>query len=257
MKIKLLTLAVMMALTARAQAGDIVFDPSNFSKNTVTAIQQVKQTAHQAAIYAEEVKQYQLMLQNVKQLNPAVIQQGVSRGILPAGQYQNPSQAIAAAEGVYRSYKNAGSTMDGMLKVYKQMDEVNNELLSVSNQSKVSPERILQYEANQAAAGKALANSELQRLNDLNSDLQYHQKRADALAKEIPAASGALQMLQVVGSQNHLMSDQLSQLIQTTSSNAMASQNEAYLKAGEREKSAKIAKQAEEHNTKLYQSDKK
>jgi len=239
-------------------AGKIVFDPSNFSKNTVTAAQQVKQTAVQFAIRAEEVKQYQTMLQNLKQIDPKIINQAISRGVLPPGQYQSPNHAIDAAEGVYRSYKGAGSAMDGLLNVYRQIDEVNKELMRVSNQSKVSPERVLQYEANQAAAGKSVANGELQRLTDLNGELQYHQKRADTLSKEIPAASGALHMLQVIGSQNHLLSDQLSQVIQTTASNAQAAQNEAYLRAKEREKSANIAQQAEERNTKLYQkTDKK
>lgn len=256
---KLLTLSLMMAISSQAvAAGKIVFDPSNFGKNTVTAKQQVIQTAHQANILAEEVKQYQSMLQNLKQLDPSIINKGVTRGLLPPGQYKTPTEAISAADGVYRSYKAAGATMDGLLHVYKEFDDVNNELLRVSNQSKVPVEKVLQYEANQAAAGKALANSELQRLNDLNGDLKYHQTRADALAKEIPSASGALHMLQLVGTQNHLMSDQLSQLIQTSSSNAQAAQNEAYLRAAEREKSAKIAKEAEERNAKIYQkSDKK
>ncbi len=257
MKIKLLILAVMMAISTNSNAGDIVFDPSNFVKNTITAGQQVKQTALQVSINANEAKQLMLALQNVKNLDPAVIKNAVNRGLLPGGEYKSVNAAIDAAAGVYRTYKSAGTTMDGLLKVYSDIDTVNKELMRISTESKVSPERILQHEANQAAAGKALANSELQRLNELNGDLQYHQKRADALAKEIPATSGSLQMLQLVGSQNYLMSDQLTQLIQTTTSNAQAAQNEAYLKAEERERSAKIAKQAEERNTKLYAVDKK
>lgn len=247
----------MMAISINSNAGDIVFDPSNFVKNTVTAAQQVKQTALQVSINANEAKQLMLALQNVKNLDPAVIKNAVNRGLLPGGEYKSVTAAIDAVAGVYRTYKNAGITMDGLLTVYSDIDTVNKELMRISAESKVSPKRILQHEANQAAAGKALANSELQRLNELNGDLQYHQKRADALAKEIPATSGSLQMLQLVGSQNYLMSDQLTQLIQTTTSNAQAAQNEAYLKAEERERSAKIAKQAEERNAKLYAVDKK
>ncbi|MDP2152204.1 MAG: hypothetical protein Q8J66_00895 [Methylotenera sp.] len=257
MKIKLITLSLILAASCQSAVADIVFDPKNFSKNTITAVQQVKQTGHQAGILAEEVKQYQAMLQNLKQLDGAVINMGVSRGVLPPGQYKTPAEAIAAADGVYRSYLGATQTMNSLLKVYKGFDEVNGDLVRISSVSKVPVQKILQHEANQAAAGKALAGGELQRLNDLNGELQYHQKRADSLAKEIPAASGALHMLQLVGTQNHLMSDQLTQLIQTTSSNALAAQNEAYLRAEERQKSAKIAEEAEDRNTKLYQAPKK
>lgn len=253
---KKLIIAIALAFTSAANA-QIVFDPSNFGKNTVTATQQVRQTAIQTNTLARETQQYMLMLQNVKQLTPQVINQAVARGLIPAGQYQSPSQAIGAAEGVYKSYRAASASMDSMLNVYAEFDKVNAEIERISRQSGVSPPRLMQFEADRAAQGKALANSELQRLNDLNGELQYHQKRSDALASAIPSASGALQMLQVVGVQNHLMNDQLTQLIQTTASNAMATQNEAYLKADERKKSAEIAKQAEDRNTKLYQANKK
>lgn len=258
MKVKfLLGLVFALSTQAAVAGGKIVFDPSNFGKNTITAVQQVKQTGHQAGILAEEVKQYQAMLQNLKQLDSGVINSGVSRGLLPPGQYKTPAEAVMAADGVYRSYRDAALSMQNLLKIYKGLDEVNGDLVRISSVSKVPVQKILQHEANQAAAGKAVAGGELQRLNNLNDELQYHQKRADALAREIPAQSGALQMLQLVGTQNHLLSDQLSQVIQTTASNAQAAQNEAYLKAEERQKSAEIARQAEERNTKLYESIKK
>ena len=251
-KLSSILLAMSFAFSANLMA-KTVFDPSNFKKNTITAVQQVKQTAIQLAIKEEEVKQYLAMLENLKTANPAVINDGVSRGILPPSDATaTVKQAISSAQGVYSSYKAAGTVMDGLIGVYKQFDTVNNALIRLSADSKVPVTKILAYEAEQAAKGRDLANNEFIRLTELNKSLESHQRRADAIAINIPKASGALQMLQLVGVQNHLISDQLSHMVQTTSSSAQASSNEAYLKAAEREKSALIAKQAEERNDKLY-----
>lgn len=257
MKEKLIIGLLLITFGGQAYAAKAVFDRSNFAKNTITAAQEVKQTAAIISTNAYEIKQFMLALQNVKQLDIATIKNAVNRGIIPVGgNYQTVNAVLDAAQGVYRTVREAQGNTEKMLQVYQEVSKVNDELARVSNQSGVSIPRILNYEAQQIAAGK-MANSELERLNDLNKELQYHQKRSDALVQQLPAANGSLQALQTLGLQNHLMSDQLSQIIQTSNSNAVAAQNEALLKSEERKRSAEIARQAEERNARIYEADKK
>ena len=212
----LLALALGFSMNTSAIA-QIVFDPSNFQKNTITSVQQVQQTAKQAAILAEEVKQYQMMVRDLNQLNPAVIQQGISRGYIPTGQYNSTGEVITASQGVYSSYKDVNKTMTMMDGTYKGMDDLMKDLDRTSIKSKVSSERILQYDFQRAQKGIEQDKNYYKNLQLLNNQLEQHQKRADYLASELPAQSGTVGMLQIVGSQNTLLQDQMSHLIQVSS----------------------------------------
>lgn len=200
--------------------GKIVFDPSNFAKNTVTAMQQVKQTALQIGIKAEEVKQYQMMVQDLKQLNPSVIQQGVKRGYVPAGNYNSPTELANAAAGVYGSYEQIGNTMDGFNQSYNQMDDLMKGLDRTSMKSRIPPEKILQYDFQRTQKGIEQDGNYYTALQNLNKQLASHQKRTDSLAASIPAQSGTVELLQTLGSQNTILQDQMTHLIQVSTISA-------------------------------------
>lgn len=255
----LLAMALAMSFAIQAFAAKPVFDAANFKKNTVTSVQQVKQTAHQAAIYAEEVKQYQKMVQDLAQLNPSVIQQGIKRGYIPAGDYSTPDQVFKATQGVYGTYQDVNKTMTSMDSTYQGMDLLMKDLDRTSIKSKVSADRILQYDFQRAQKGIEQDKNYYKSLQSLNNQLEQHQKRADYLAGELPKQSGTVGMLQLVGTQNALLQDQLSHLIQVSSMStekAVQASLEQQEKA-EREARERAEAKETEKNAAKYFSNKK
>lgn len=253
-------MALTLGLTIGAQStvfAMTVFDPSNFIKNTVTATQQVKQTAQQIAIYGEEVKQYQSMVQNLKQLNPAIIQQGVSRGFIPPGNYSSPSQVANAAQGVYGSYQQIGTTMNGFNTSYSGINKVMQGLDTTSIASHVSPDKILQYDFQRSQQGVTQDTNYYTQLQNLNGQLAQHQQRADSLAASLPAQNGTVQLLQTLGAQNTVLQDQLTHLIQVntitankTIENSLSQEAKNQLEARQLSAGSQTEKNAQKYFTK-------
>lgn len=210
-------MAVTLGLTICAQSTVVamtVFDPSNFVKNSVTATQQVQQTAIQLSTNQADVQHYMLMVQNLTKLDPSIVQQGVSRGYIPAGNYTSPGQVSNAAQGVYGSYQQIGTTMNGFTTTYSGINKVMQGLDTTSISSHVSPDKILQYDFQRSQEGVTQDTNYYTQLQSLNGQLAQHQKRADALAASIPAQSGTVELLQTIAAQNTVLQDQLTHLIQ-------------------------------------------
>lgn len=217
-KNSIIALALGLTLTIQpALAGDIVFDPANFVKNTITAGQQVRQTAVQLAIKAEEVKQYMLMVQDLKKLDPRVIQRGVNRGMIPPGNYSTPGEIAEAAQGVYGTYTKIGENMKSYETSYNGIDTLMKNIDRTSINSKIPPEKILQYDFQRAQQGIQQDTNYYNTLVQLNSQIEQHQKRSDALSAAIPAQSGTVELLQNIGAQNSVVQDQMTHLIQVSS----------------------------------------
>jgi len=253
-----LALGLSVSITAHA-AGKVVFDPANFSKNTVTSVQTVKQTAHQAAILAQEVKQYQKMVQDLTQLNPAVIQQGITRGYIPPGDYGSTADLARAAQGVYSTYSDVNKTMTSMDGTYQGMDTLMKDLDRTSIKSKVSAERVLQYDFDRAQKGISQDRNYYRNLQSLNNQLEQHQKRADYLAGELPKQSGTVGMLQLVGTQNSLLQDQMSHLIQVSAigtEKAVQASLEQQEKAEREARERAEAKETEKNSAKYFSNKK-
>lgn len=255
LKISLIALAVGLSISTQAFAWKIVYDPSNFSKNSVTAVQQVQQTALQASIKATEIQHYLLMVQNLKQLNPAIISQGVSRGLIPAGNYSSPGQVAAAAQGVYGSYQQIGETMKAFNVSYGGIDTLMKDLDRTSINSHVSPEKILQYDFQHSQAGIQQDTNYYNTLQDLNGQLAQHQKRSDALAASIPAQSGTVELLQTLGAQNTVVQDQMSHLIQVsaiTSAEVVQNSKDEKLKREQEARNKALGAQIETNSNKYF-----
>jgi P-type conjugative transfer protein TrbJ len=218
-KAGLLSLALGLTVSA-SSAADIVFDPSNFAKNSITAAQQVKQTAHQAAILAEEIRQYQMMVQDLKQINPSVVAQGIARGIVPPGVYSSNEELARSANGVYDTHTKIINNMQGYESTYGSLNKTLGDLDNVAYGANVAPSKVLMYDYIKAEQGVRQDKNYYKSLNDLVGQLDQHKKRTDLLAAELPTKSGTVELLQVLGSQNTLVQDQLSQLIQVTTINA-------------------------------------
>lgn len=259
LKLVVSTFALGISVSTLAYGADVVFDPANFAKNTITAAQQVQQTAKQAAILSEEVKQYQKMVQNLKQISPSVIQQGVTRGYIPPGNYSTSDQVYQASQGVYGTYQDVNRTMTGMDSTYQGMDLLMKDLDRTSIKSKVAADRILNYDFKRAQKGIEQDKNYYKNLQSLNGQLATHQKRADYLAGELPKQSGTVGMMQLVGTQNVLLQDQMSHLIQVSSMStekAVQSSLDQQEKA-EREARDRAEAKETEKNTAKYFTNKK
>jgi len=57
---------VMSSTYAGGGGGMIVFDPTNFTKNTITALQTTRMVTQQIQSYQTQLQQYQLEIQNIK-----------------------------------------------------------------------------------------------------------------------------------------------------------------------------------------------
>lgn len=253
MKIKsiLISLGLLLSLSANA---DTVFDPRNFAKNTVTARETVKQTALQAQQLAKQSQDLALQARNLRQIDGRLITEAIDRGILPAdaaGAATGAEVAVAAA-GVYSSYAKTVDEMRALYATYDQVNKVMLDLQRLENATGRPLTKLLETDARAAAAGRATASNELTRLQQSLGQLQFHQRRADALAQALPAAGGTVELLQVLGAQNHLVTDQLSQLIQTSVSSAQAAQEAAWQRNGDRERTDAIERAARGHNKKTW-----
>jgi P-type conjugative transfer protein TrbJ len=254
MKIKsiLFTLSSLLALSA--DAADIVFDPTNFAKNTLTATESIKQTAIQAQQLAQQAQDLALQTRNLRQIDSGFITNAIARGILPAeaAGAATGAEVAAAAAGVYTSYSKTVDEMKSLYSTYDQMNKVFMDLQRLENATGRPLTKLLEADAKAAAAGRSTASSELTRLQQSLGQLQFHQRRADALVQALPAAGGTVELLQIVGAQNHLMSDQMSQLIQTSVSSAQAAQEAAWQRNGDRERTDTIERSARVHNKKTW-----
>lgn len=208
----LLGAGLMTSATSYA-AGKIVFDPTNFGKNTLTAMQTAQSVALESQQYATQIKQYMMYVQDLKALDPATIAFGVARGYIPDGPYATVADIASAAHGVYSTYGNVRNTMDKMETVYRLMNDTMMEVNRAAELGNMSPEKVLAYDAAHAKADQTVGKNYYNQLRLLNGELQTHQKRSDALAAQIPKNKGTVDSLATIASQNTLLSDQLTHLI--------------------------------------------
>lgn len=246
-----LGLALGLTVSTHSMAsGYIVFDPSNFGKNTITAAQQVKQTAHQAAILAEEIRQYQMMVQDLKQLDPSIVAQGITRGYVPAGAYSSPEELARAAAGVYNTLTAVQDNMTGYEGTYVGLDELMKEVDRTSIKARVTPEKVLQYDFIRAQKGIQQDKNYYNAIKNLNGQLNEYKRRSDTLASNLPNQNGTVQLLQTIGAQNSVVQDQLTHLIQVTTIAANKSLESSLRSEDKNKEDARIRDQVTEREEK-------
>lgn len=251
------TALLLVFTTAPAWAGGkIVFDPTNFSKNVITAAQTAKTTAIVANQYATQIRQFQLQLQNVKQLDPQAVEWAVQRGYLPTeagGGAMTAREAISAAQGVYLGVREFSDHVGAMVNVYSDINAWNNDVLRQSYSAGVSADALIDYEARALEAGRKTQATNLTQLSNLTGQLKNHQARADQLAKQIPNIKGNVQGFQTLSAQNYLISDQLAAITQAATSGAASTGVSESDRLRDRARSDAISAAAEERNRKLQE----
>lgn len=251
--IKIGAVCLAVTLAGNATAGRIVFDPTNFGRNAITAAQSVKQTAQLAFQYKNMVERYLLMLRDLKQLDPKVIQMGIDRGMIPPEALGGTkADVMRQAAGVYATYGQTASEMAAMSQTLENLQNQSLDLSRMAGQQGKSIPDILAEQAAAAGQGRNYAARELGRLQTTLGQLAQHQKRADALAAQIPQNSGTVEALGTLSAQSHLVTDQLSSLIQVAVSQATAAQAQAVDTESDRQHSLDVMRRAEERNREVW-----
>jgi len=211
-----------LTISMPAVADKIVFDPTNFARNTVTAAQSVKTTSELVLQRKTMLDQYLTMLQNVKNLPSSQVSSVVKRGVaqnLITGNGYSTTDADAAyneASGVYANYNQLHDTMGSLASAYQSLDAYNTKMNRLSVDSGLTWDTLLASELKAAKAGQVASTQQYQTLQNLTSQIGNFQSRADMLANQIPQNNGALEALSTLSAQNHLLTDQMSGLLQSS-----------------------------------------
>ena len=196
-------------------------DPWALVQTTRTQIESSKQTVIQLQQYRNMVENLILQSKNLESINPSIIKNAINRGWLPpeAIALDSGMDIARSAAGVYSTIK---SGQDEILKTMKILDGIDKSMLAaeqVAFREKISVNEVLNLQAKAAAEGRLKDYETFNTLKNSLGQLQFHQSRTDQIMKSLPTASGALQALQANGAQMGVVSDQLSQLIQTQVTN--------------------------------------
>lgn len=228
MKIKPLVAALVAALTlaaapAPAAAQWAVFDAANFIKNTMTATQTYQQYAQMLNDYAMQAQQYVTMVRNLEQMPASVLNTAVGREIVAqaGGNPSNPdswngissTDLLQAGGQVMNVYKSSAQLMSQGGRLYQQATDFGVDMNRFSAASGMSWQEIFAYEQKRSQADRQAAQWRFQQAQQMTSQLQSFQQRADQQVKVAGEAQGAVQAISAVATLNHTMTDQLSSLI--------------------------------------------
>lgn len=244
-------LLLVMVIPLQASAAKIVFDPTNFGRNVITAGQSVQQTARMVMQHKTMIDQYATMLRNVKNMSPAqvsiLVTRGVSQGIITGTGYPatDANAAYNEAMGVYGTYTQLYGTMRGLGEAYDGLSAYTTRMNRMSAASGLSWDTMLAAELRAAKAGQTASSQQYQSLQNLTSQIGNFQQRADQLATQIPKNQGALEALSTLSAQNHLMTDQMSGLLQASVAQAQIATINQREQAFEREKAVETDTEAE------------
>lgn len=189
--IRALFLSLLMTSSAFAggAGGRIVFDPTNFAKNTVTAAQAVKAEAQRATSYALQLEQYQAQIRNLQSIGNGVLA-GVN------GQTSRQIQDLAT----YRS------SLDALYGSVTDLQRVNDARMRDWAASGLPWDSYIQRElARQAQGYQGLDLAQGQEKRSLDQ-VQSAYTNARAWQEKIPQTQGTLDSMQ-------LMNTQLNQLV--------------------------------------------
>lgn len=223
MKKTILTAAMLLIFTASAFGSGIVFDPTNFIKNTITAAEQIKATAARAAAYALQQEQLKTELMQAK---------GLNQGAVAAQMTDAIDQARAA-----RALQGALETLYGSTNTVKSQFESRVRDMAMSGldwKSWFAREQMIN--ARKTAQGQQLMGSELAALDRVEAD---YQAASDASAN-IPKSAGVHESMQQLNATMARMSMQHAQLNELTAMRSRAA-TEQEQEAAARDQAARDA----------------
>lgn len=197
---------------------------AQLAKSAISAAQNQQQTAQLIVSNMHQYNQYLTMLQNLKNLSPTqmatVIKRGVDVGYITS---TNPQVALNEAMGVYSNFGQLTQTMTDMNGVYSRLNAQTAKIDRLSVTSGLSWDEIMTTEREAAKKGQVNAAQNYLNLQQLMGQLGNFQQRADSLANRVPLNQGTMEAMGTLSAQNHLITDQLSGLLQANITTAQAS----------------------------------
>lgn len=247
-----LLITASLALPGAASAQWAVFDSSNFGRNAITASQTASMYSQQLTDSAIRTQQLMTMLLNLKQVSPAMIEAAVGRKVLndvvmQAGGDPNngdwwgglsKDELLKASGQTLDVYRSTARFMNQSNALYDKVANWTWDMQRFSAASGMSWQQIFEYENQRAQAGRALANAKYDEALNIQRDLSSYKLRSDQALQAAANSEGALQALGAVATQNQVLSDQLSRVIQLSSEQA---KTDAARMAREEEESEKNA----------------
>lgn len=199
-KLVVVALAGTAAVASVQVHANIVFDPTNFVKNTITSLQSVKMVAEQVKNYALDVQRYKNELEQAAKFDPnSLVFRNADEDL------QNSLRLINELNGVYGSIQTAKSVMEMEMRNYSTSRHASFEDYLLAERSRVDKE------------GKGrIAAIQTERIAIENAQKQMTQ--VQEIAKQIKGPIGIQQSLQTTNQQLNLMAAQNAQLMQVIAS---------------------------------------
>lgn len=200
-KLAAAALAGFIALaTVQAQAQWVVFDPTNFVKNTITSLQSIKMVAEQVKNYALDVQRYKNELEQAAKFNPnSLVFRDANEDL------KNSLRLINELNGVYGSVESAKSVMEMEMRNYSMTRHKSFDEYLTAERSRVDKE------------GKGrMAAFQTERMAIENAQKQMAQ--VQEIAGQIKGPIGIQQSLQTANQQLNMMAAQNAQLMQVIAS---------------------------------------
>ncbi|MFY9327189.1 MAG: hypothetical protein WAO76_04100 [Georgfuchsia sp.] len=191
----------------------VVFDPTNFVKNSVTAAQTSAMYGTQLNQYSVEIQHYMAMMRNLQQVPANITQTAVGREMVQeAGGSMDMNALLGAGGRLLNVYQSSSTLMNEGSQLYQQTGAFGQDMNRMSVASSMSWDQILLLEKNQAAAGRGAAQNRYQQAEQLSRQVYSYQTRADQQVQQAGSAQGAVDALGAVAALNHTMTDQMSGL---------------------------------------------
>lgn len=240
---KLILIALLTVFNAHAGGGgggggSIVFDPTNFGKNTITAAESIKSSAQQAAAYSMQLQQYQTQLMQLKSINPGAtgsLMQQTIQDIRTANQYRG------ALENLYGSVNNVNGMYESRVR---DMSSTGLSWDQYMNREKMISQRT-------GAGQSALLSKEVGAMQKASTDYAY----AQSLQSQIPQSAGMHESMQMLNMQMNKMLMQQASLLDYLAHKGAVASDKASQELGDANRSANALNQIEQAEAKKRAED--
>lgn len=216
-------LLLVSSLPARAT---VVFDPTNFIENLISAMQNIEMVAEQAKSYSLDLQRYQNELRQAAAFNPnSLIFRDASED------FKNSLQILNDLRSIYGNVKSAKSIMETEMRMYSMSRHKSFEDYITHDMARAEREgrgRVSAFQAERNAIQTA--------------HKQMEQVRQ--LADQIKAPAGLQQSMQTANQQLNLMAAQNAQLMQVIASKQALDNQNAAMEAAKKQSEMEGEKKA-------------
>lgn len=236
--IAIISLGFAACISFNVTAADVVFDPTNFIKNTMTAAQTASAAAKSASSYALQLQQYNTQLQNLRVLDQNIVNRGIGLGALNEyGVYSSISDVQREARSAFGVARSLENNLYSQSTAYQQLERIGKDLQIQAAATGKPVSELISKDIAAAKEGQLNAAKRFTALKTVNAQIQDYEGRRKIIAERIPANAGVMESMTTMSQSALTTNDQLSSLLQI-SADQRAEQN---LKSYEEE----VAKQRE------------